>query len=453
MLEKDLYFKPECCEKTAAGLFYSDSFSRWALTDSAGNVVAQPDYVPDDLLPYYASSGAFYGPSLHIIVVTLACNHACIYCRVAPVSEKEKGTAMTEETARRSVEMAFNTPNDCLTIEFQGGEALLNWPAVSAAIIHARELNRERQKDLRLAIVTNLSMMDEQKFRFLVENGVSVCTSLDGPAMLHNKNRVYGNAGGHSKALYWLDRLNEAAAGGGPDSLPSALMTTTRHSLSIPELIVEQYRELGLGGIFIRPLSPIGHAGTVWDRIGYSPKEYKLFYARSLKKVLDINKAGELFVERNAALFARKLFDFENPNYLDLKSPCGASTGQLAYNWNGDIYTCDEGRMLSNSGDEYFRLGSVYEDSFKSIIRKPLAIRLIASSLTELRQPMCSRCPSSLYCRVPPVYNYITQGNIHGNMAANERCRLFRQVYDMLSEKNSVPENAAIFRQWSETYE
>lgn len=447
MLKKDLYFKPECCEKTAAGLFYSDSFSRWALTDSAGNVVAQPDYVPDDLLPYYASSGAFYGPSLHIIVVTLACNHACIYCRVAPVSEKEKGTAMTVETARRSVEMAFNTPNECLTIEFQGGEALLNWPAVSAAIIHARELNRERQKDLRLAIVTNLSMMDEQKFRFLVENGVSVCTSLDGPAMLHNKNRVYGKTGGHSKALYWLDRFNEAAAGGGPDSLPSALMTTTRHSLSIPELIVEQYRELGLGGIFIRPLSPIGHAGTVWDRIGYSPKEYKLFYARALKKVLDINKAGELFVERNAALFARKLFDFENPNYLDLKSPCGASTGQLAYNWNGDIYTCDEGRMLGAGGDYSFRLGSVYSSTWKDIITAKPAIRCSAASCLE-SQPCCHRCAFRPFCGVCPAHNKASQNSMWGNIRGSYWCEIQKAMFNVILTAIRNPENREIIKGW-----
>ena len=447
MLRNDLYFKPECCENTAAGLFYSDSFSHWALTDSAGNIVAQPDYVPDDLLPYYASSGSFYGPSLHIIVVTLACNHACIYCRVSPISEKEKGTAMTEETAIRSVEMAFNTPNNYLTIEFQGGEALINWPSVKAAIIHALDLNKKYKKDLRISIVTNLSLMDQRKFLFLLDHGVSVCTSLDGPAILHNKNRVHGEIGGYAKAVYWLKRLREASKGGGPDSLPSALMTTTRHSLNIPEQIVEEYRRLGLGGIFIRPLSPIGHAGTVWDKIGYFPKEYKLFYARALKKVLDINKSGEIFVERNAALFARKLFNFENPNYLDLKSPCGAATGQLAYNWNGDIYTCDEGRMLGAGGDYSFRLGSVYSSTWKDIITAKPAIRCSVASCLE-SQPCCYRCAFKPFCGICPVHNRASQGSIWGNMKGSYWCEIQKAMFSVILAAIKNPANREIIRGW-----
>lgn len=447
MQNSNLYFAPECCEHTSAGMFYSDSFGRWALADSAGNILAQPDYVPDDLLPYYASSGAFYGPSLHIIVVTLACNHACIYCRVAPVSEKEKGTAMTEETARRSVEMAFRTPNECLTIEFQGGEALLNWPAVKAAIIRAKELNKIAKKDLRLAIVTNLSLMDEEKFRFFIENGVSVCTSLDGPAMLHNKNRVYGNIGGHGKAAYWLRRFYDAADGGGPDSLPSALMTTTKHSLKMPEEIVEEYRKLGTGGIFIRPLSPIGHAGTVWDKIGYTPREYKLFYARSLKKVLEINKSGEIFVERNAALFARKLFDFENPNYLDLKSPCGAATGQLAYNWNGDVYTCDEGRMLGAGGDYSFRLGSVYSSSWKDLMKAAPAIKCSAASCLE-SQPVCCRCAFKPFCGVCPAHNKASQNSLWGNIKGSYWCEIQKAMFTVILAAIKNPENREIIQGW-----
>ena len=152
--------------------------------------------------------------------------------------------------------------------------------------------------------------------------------------------------------------------------------------------------------------------------------------------------------EKAVLAFAKQANGLSRPRYQNLDI-----LYRLAYNWDGGIYGSDEARMVSNSGDNYFLLGNVHKDSFRQIIRKPLAIRLMASSLTELRQPMCSRCPSSLYCRVPPVYNYITQGSIYGNMPSNERCKLYRQVYDMLSELNSVPENAAVFRQWSETYE
>ena len=46
-------------------------------------------------------------------------------------------------------------------------------------------------------------------------------------------------------------------------------------------------------------------------------------------------------------------------NYMELRSPCGAGVGQLAYYADGDIFTCDEGRMLHEMGQSTFRLGNV----------------------------------------------------------------------------------------------
>ena len=36
---------------------------------------------------------------------------------------------------------------------------------------------------------------------------------------------------------------------------------------------------------------------------------------------------------------------------MELRSPCGAGTGQIAYYYDGNIYTCDEGRMLAEMGN------------------------------------------------------------------------------------------------------
>ena len=49
-----------------------------------------------------------------------------------------------------------------------------------------------------------------------------------------------------------------------------------------------------------------------------------------------------------------------DPNYLDIRSPCGAGIGQIAYSYDGKIYTCDEGRMLGGMGDDIFCIGNVH---------------------------------------------------------------------------------------------
>ena len=76
----------------------------------------------------------FHGTSLHIVVVTLRCNMKCIYCHASSRRENEFEFDMNKETARKTVDFIFQTPNDSITIEFQGGEPLLNWGIVKYII-------------------------------------------------------------------------------------------------------------------------------------------------------------------------------------------------------------------------------------------------------------------------------------------------------------------------------
>lgn len=387
-------------------------------------------------------------PHVHIISLSALCRLSCVYC-CASTSTKDR-RIMSKETADKVLGFIFSLDPEQYLLEFQGGEPLMTFPLLKYIVLKAKKMALARKKPVFFSVVTNLQECDEEKFRFLTVHNVTVCASLDGPDYVHNKNRPFANNGGigsHKKAAYWLRRFADYAEENGTE-MPNAICTVTKHSLPYPEDIVGEFLKCGLMRVQLGPVDPLGRAALAWDRIGVSSSEFIDFYSRAINYILDLNRKGIMAYEKAALAFAKQVNGTARPRYQNLDI-----LFRLAYNWDGGIYGSDEARMLSNSGDEYFRLGSVYEESFKNIIRKPLAVRLIASSLTELRQPMCSRCPSSLYCRVPPVYNYITQGSIHGNMALNERCRLYRQVYDMLSELNSVPENAAIFRHWSETYE
>ena len=386
------------------------------------------------------SAGVYEGPGLHILVLTLKCNHACVYCR-ATAGAAGKNTDMSRSTAFKSVDTAFSSPNRKISLEFQGGEALLNWPVLKETVLYAKKLNLEKGKDLELSVVTNLSLMDEEKFNFLVREGVSVCTSLDGPAGLHDANRRWAGGASHSKVVRWLKKFAAAAGKDGrADALPSALMTTTRLSLENPRGIVDEYRGLGLGGIFLRPLSPIGYAAGIWPEIGYGPEEFLGFYRAALAYIMEVNAAGEKFVERNAALLARKILRAEDPNFLDLRSPCGAAIGQLAYNFNGDVYTCDEGRMLAACGDDFFRLGNVRADRFEELMTAPAA-RVCAMASCLENQPYCARCAFKPFCGVCPVHNYATQGTPWGDIRNGSWCALqkgmFKTVFALLEKKKT----------------
>ena len=64
--------------------------------------------------------------SLHIFVLTNACNARCIYCQAQSTASHKKGL-MSAETAKKAVNLAFQSPEPFLSIEFQGGEPLFEF--------------------------------------------------------------------------------------------------------------------------------------------------------------------------------------------------------------------------------------------------------------------------------------------------------------------------------------
>lgn len=387
------------------------------------------------------------GPGLHIVVVTLRCNHKCLYCQASPANMRDRSTDMTLETAAKVVERIFATPNPTISIEFQGGEPLANWPAVRFIIERALELNHQFKKHLQIGLVSNLSLMDQEKLEFLLEKGVSFCTSLDGPEDLHNRNRVYTGGSSYSEAARWWRVIMQKTMR--RKYRIDGLTTVTRFSLSRARDIVNTYKALGARGVYLRPLSPLGLARNTWGTIGYSPDEFAEFYRSALDYILELNldKSGGIFVEQTAKMFLTKILLCEDPNQLDVRSPCGAGIGQMAYNFDGAVFTCDEGRMLSRMGDESFRIGSVAAGSYAEAVEHP-AVKAMAVASCLDNQPQCSLCAYKPYCGVCPIYNYVVQADIFGNMPSNARCRTYMGILDYLFEKLQQKRCRQVFQRW-----
>jgi uncharacterized protein len=389
------------------------------------------------------------GPGLHIFVLTTRCNYGCSYCQSGS-SGRSAGRDMSWSVARASVDFAFKTPSGALTIEFQGGEPLLNWEVLKKTVAYARSKAGAAGKTLSIGLVSNFSLMNEARARFLLENQVSVCTSLDGPAALHNKNRPFSGGNSHAEAVRWLKYFSAKAAAPAPGQKifkPSALLTVTKRSLAFHREIVDEYVRRGLGEIFVRPLSPIGYARQAWGSVGYTGAEFSAFYARALDYIISLNRRGVPVREKLAAILLQKIFGTRDSGYLDLRCPCGAGVGQLAYGTGGDIYTCDEGRMLASGGDELFRLGNVKKDPYsRAVVSAPARACLAASELHS--QPECSRCAYAPYCGVCPVYNYSAQGSLWGSMPANDRCALLKGVFDALFLRLKQKGSREILQSW-----
>ena len=362
----------------------------------------------------------FAGTGLHIFVLTSQCNLNCIYCQA---STHKSGAMMTKDIAEKCVDLALQSPDEYLSFEFQGGEPLENFDVLKHIVLYTEE--HCGNKKIEFNVVSNLTLLTDEMIRFFRNHHINVSTSLDGQAKIHNINRPYP---GHDSHRIWkknhLKLVDELGHGIG------AIQTTTKFSLEYAEEIVDEYIANGFDRIFIRPLTPLGYAASRWNEIGYTAEEFLEFYNRALNHILNKAQNGVSISEGHAVIFLGKILNHKAGNYTELRSPCGAGLGQLAYNYDGRIYCCDEGRMMAEMGDHSFQLGTV-DSEYKALFNNPVCRSLATASCLE-SSPQCSDCVYSPYCGTCPVLNYYDNGNIFALKPNDYKCKIYRGMLEAI---------------------
>jgi uncharacterized protein len=383
--------------------------------------------------------------SLHIFVASLRCEHSCPYCQVSRQSSDKGAFDMTLETARLGLDSAFRSPSHNVKIEFQGGEPLLNFDLIESVVLEAELRNEVAGKNLGFVIATNLALLDDRVIDFCRAHDVYISTSLDGPADIHNKNRPRPGRNSWELATAGIRRVREEL---GIDHV-SALMTTTRSSLDRVHEIIDTYVDQGLTAIFLRPLSPYGFAIKTKSFDAYGVERWLPFYEEGLDYIIELNRQGTPMVEQYAAIVLKKMFTNDDPGYVDLTSPAGIGIGAIVYNYDGDVYASDEGRMLAEMGDTTFRLGNLHSDSYEEIMLSEALLAPLEQSFAG-SAPMCSDCAFEPYCGADPTYHHATSGDFLGRKPDSGFCRRNMAIFKLLLERyEGDPETRALFRTWA----
>lgn len=381
---------------------------------------------------------------LHIFVVTLRCDHSCHYCQVSRVTEDRDRFDMTREHADRALELVFQSPSPNLKIEFQGGESLLNFELIRHVIERAQALNTQHQRNLQFVIASNLTHLTDEILAFCKAHQIYFSTSLDGPEDLHNAHRPLRGGNSYRSAIEGIARIREAL---GPDFV-SALMTTTPASLPRVTDIIDEYVHQGFTSIFLRSLSPYGFAVRTSLVRRYDVADWIDFYQRGLAHIIELNRRGVPLREDLTAILLQKMFLPAGTSYVDLQSPAGIGIGALVYNYDGQIYASDEGRMLAEMGDRSFRLGSLDDASFTSVVGHDTLLGALEDSLLE-SAPMCSDCAFLPFCGADPVFHAATQGDPVGHKAFSAFCAkqmaVLRHVITLLEDD---PDQRRILMSW-----
>jgi His-Xaa-Ser system radical SAM maturase HxsB len=385
------------------------------------------------------NANLFTDASLHIAVVTTRCNLACRYCQ----TKTERPEDMNFEVAAKILKYIFDMRNPYINLEFQGGEPLLNWKVVKFLIENARKFNTTG-KDFHIGIVTNAVYLDEKKINFLVDNDVNICISLDGPAQIHNKNRIFkNNEATYKKVVTAIKRLKRIYKKRRINKPLDLLPTITKYSLFFPEKIIDEYVNWGAEQIALRPVNKIGFAEERWRNLGYPPEEFNCFWAKAMDYILKLNRKGVRIKERLALVMLRKILKKENAGYVDLMNPCGAGRSVLVYMPNGDIYPCDEARM---AGSDIFKLGNILKNEYEELIKSSSLFSICEASLIDLWDYNSAYSPWMGTC---PVLNYILGDNLIPKITTTPLYKIYRFQFDYLFKKMvEDKKNEEIFWQW-----
>ncbi len=389
--------------------------------------------------------------TLHMIITTLRCNHKCKYCHaaVAPMSAIEYD--MTEETAKKVVDTIFYTNSSALTIEFQGGESLVNYEVVQFIVKYAKQRAFHLQKGLTLVMVSNLTLMSEEKLKWLLDEGVDICTSLDWDEVTHNNNRSGFDWNSFKKVTYWMKRVDEEKKKRNMWSI-GALLTVTKETLPKYKKIIDKYVELGLDWIFLRWLNPYWFAAAQMDTLAYEEKDWLDFYKKSLDYIIELNKKGTKFKESITSVYLRKIFDAVDPAFMDIRSPSGPAVWCLAYNYDGKIYASDESRMLARMWDNSFLMSNWEgsgEENYKEMVNSDVTkIAVQASTLDWL--PGFNEHVYKPYMWVDIIHNHKVFWNLYIPLQKDDKIQMQINIIDYIFEKLQNPEDKKILMSWIE---
>ncbi|SJZ67464.1 His-Xaa-Ser system radical SAM maturase HxsB [Chitinophaga eiseniae] len=385
-----------------------------------------------------------YFTSLHIFVISLRCEHTCHYCQVSRVTSDKNKYDMKRFHIDAGIAIMMKSPNPHVTMEFQGGEALLAFESIVYAVEKTKIEAEKHNKKVTYVICTNLALLTDEMIQFFFNNGILISTSLDGPAFIHNRNRHKPHASSHQLVVEGIERCRQRL---GEEGI-SALVTTTALSLEHPEEIVDEYVRLGFHNIFLRPISPYGFATRSTDKNKYETARFLDFYKKALARIIQYNLDGYFIREDYASIILKKMLTPFPVGYVDLQSPAGLVNNVVVFNYDGAIYASDEARMLAEMNDLTFKLGTLGEDTYEEIFYGNKVSTLSEVMINEAL-PGCSECAFQSYCGADPVFNHTTQGDLVGHRPTSAFCeRNMEIIRYLILTMDEDKKKEKIFRSW-----
>ncbi|MDD4782301.1 MAG: thioether cross-link-forming SCIFF peptide maturase [Syntrophaceticus sp.] len=285
-------------------------------------------FSPGEEWPHYAP-GKELGLKALCLNIAHECNLACKYCFV-PENVRAQETIMSEETIKAALDLLLHeTPYQNLTVDFFGGEPLLNFEGVKFAVEYA--LREGANKKWKFTVTTNTLLLGEEELSFFKEHDFSYVLSCDGRPWVHDAYRVTPGGCGTSQIV--ADRLRDFInAGAAPEYYVRG--TFTRNNLDFTKDVL-YLADLGAESISLEPV--VASPGVPYALREEDLPELQAEYYRLARVLRQQERKG-----KGIAFYHYDLDLSGGPCVAKRLTGCGAGYQYLTVTPAGEIYPCHQ---------------------------------------------------------------------------------------------------------------
>jgi His-Xaa-Ser system radical SAM maturase HxsB len=318
-----------------------------------------------------------------ILVPTLRCNLACTYCQVSRAPERAPGFDWTDQTTDQVIALIDGLETEAVKIEFQGGEPLLRLDLLE----RVRSFCRKRFREAQFVVCTNLQVVSEAAWSFLSDEDTFISTSFDGDLQTHERQRTVSP----QLTRQFSQNLALAMERVGTRRL-SALPTIDVRKPPKPTTLLQNFEELGLRSIYLRPVSYHGFARKTGSQSN-DPASWNKFHRDFMEALIERNyRTGRVMEEFYFSQCLKRVLRPGVENHVDLRNPNMLATDYVVIDHDGGIYPTDEARMLARIGRIDLSIGNVTN----GIDRSRVTV-LNEASLNNF-DPDCIHCVYQPFC-------------------------------------------------------
>jgi uncharacterized protein len=271
-----------------------------------------------------------------VLNITNQCNLACAYCyefgadKIATPAGKPK--YMTLDTARASVDLliAEAAARSAVHITFFGGETLMNFKLLQGIVDYADGATRAAGKAITYSLTTNATLLTPAIIDFLSEHRIGVTVSMDGPAEIQDRHRVYKNGKGSYAVVE--PRLRALIAGHRTRAV-TARVTLTEGVTDVIRIYRHLKDELGFHEVGFAPVTNSGDRDYAIDGDGMD--EVLAQFRALADEWLEYALRGEMHGFTNVSETIGELIQGVNKSH-----PCGAALGLMGVSPSGDLSPC-----------------------------------------------------------------------------------------------------------------